>query len=104
MLPAALRASRATWQPSRKHGDSSLNSLQYGSMKYVSDYSTGPFIKFPHFGNSSFGQLPNELLSIFGDGYGQGHVYVLGASPQENHGFVFLQGAADDHVGVLDAA
>ena len=35
-----------------------LNSLQYGVLYLGSHYSTGPYINFPHFGNSNLGKLP----------------------------------------------
>ena len=41
------------------HMDLSQISLQYGC---GSDYSTDPFIHFPHFGSSHLGQLPHRAL------------------------------------------
>ena len=35
-----------------------LNSLQYGVLYLGSHYNTGPYINFPHFGNSNLGKLP----------------------------------------------
>ena len=35
-----------------------LNSLQYGVLYLGSHYNTGPYIHFPHFGNSNLGKLP----------------------------------------------
>ena len=35
-----------------------LNSLQYGVLYLGSHYNTGPYIDFPHFGNSNLGKLP----------------------------------------------
>ena len=35
-----------------------LNSLQYGVLYLGSYYNTGPYINFPHFGNSNLGKLP----------------------------------------------
>ena len=35
-----------------------LNSLKYGVLYLGSHYNTGPYIKFPHFGNSNLGKLP----------------------------------------------
>ena len=35
-----------------------LNSLYYGVLYLGSHYNTGPYINFPHFGNSNLGKLP----------------------------------------------
>ena len=37
-----------------------LNSLQYGVPYLGSHYNTGPYIHFPHFGNSNLGKLPYD--------------------------------------------
>ena len=36
-----------------------LNYCQYGVLYLGSYYNTGPYIHFPHFGNSNLGKLPN---------------------------------------------
>ena len=41
-----------------------LNYCQYGVLYLGSCYNTGPYINFPHFGNSNLGKLPYELLPI----------------------------------------
>ena len=35
-----------------------LNSLYYGVLYLGSHYNTGPYVSFPHFGNSNLGKLP----------------------------------------------
>ena len=35
-----------------------LNYCQYGVLYLGSHYNTGPYIHFPHFGNSNLGKLP----------------------------------------------
>ena len=35
-----------------------LNYCQYGALYLGSYYNTGPYIHFPHFGNSNLGKLP----------------------------------------------
>ena len=35
-----------------------LNYCQYGVLYLGSCYNTGPYINFPHFGNSNLGKLP----------------------------------------------
>ena len=35
-----------------------LNCCQYGVLYLGSYYNTGPYIDFPHFGNSNLGKLP----------------------------------------------
>ena len=35
-----------------------LNYCQYGVLYLGSYYNTGPYIQFPHFGNSNLGKLP----------------------------------------------
>ena len=37
-----------------------LDSLQYGVIYLGSHYNTGPYIHFPHFGNSNLGKLPHH--------------------------------------------
>ena len=39
-----------------------LNSLYYGVLYLGSHYNTGPYINFPHFGNSNLGKLPYIYL------------------------------------------
>ena len=36
-----------------------LNYCQYGVLYLGSYFNTGPYIDFPHFGNSNLGKLPN---------------------------------------------
>ena len=36
-----------------------LNYCQYGVLYLGSHYNTGPYINFPHFGNSNLGKLPH---------------------------------------------
>ena len=43
-----------------------LNSLQYGVLYLGSHYNTGPYINFPHFGNSNLGKLPYSGLGWIG--------------------------------------
>ena len=38
-----------------------LNYCQYGVLYLGSYYNTGPYINFPHFGNSNLGKLPFGL-------------------------------------------
>ena len=38
-----------------------LNYCQYGVLYLGSYYNTGPYIHFPHFGNSNLGKLPNDM-------------------------------------------
>ena len=38
----------------------------YGSLYYGSDYNTGPFMSFPHFGSSTLDQLPYTCLQKSG--------------------------------------
>ena len=38
-----------------------LNYCQYGVLYLGSYYNTGPYINFPHFGNSNLGKLPYVL-------------------------------------------
>ena len=35
-----------------------LNCCQYGVLYLGSHYNTGPYLNFPHFGNSNLGKLP----------------------------------------------
>ena len=42
----------------------SLNYCQYGVLYLGSYYSTGPYINFPHFGNSNLGKLPYAYVRI----------------------------------------
>ena len=37
-----------------------LNYCQYGVLYLGSYYNTGPYINFPHFGNSNLGKLPHS--------------------------------------------
>ena len=39
-----------------------LNYCQYGVLYLGSYYNTGPYIDFPHFGNSNLGKLPLRFL------------------------------------------
>ena len=39
-----------------------LNYCQYGVLYLGSYYNTGPYIHFPHFGNSNLGKLPHKGL------------------------------------------
>ena len=39
-----------------------LNSLFFGVLYLGSHYNTGPYISFPHFGNSNLGKLPCRVL------------------------------------------
>ena len=39
-----------------------LNYCQYGVLYLGSYYNTGPYIHFPHFGNSNLGKLPGSML------------------------------------------
>ena len=41
-----------------------LNSLQYGVLYLGSYYNTGPYIHFPHFGNSNLGKLPHAIVAL----------------------------------------
>ena len=41
-----------------------LNSLYYGVLYLGSHYNTGPYINFPHFGNSNLGKLPYTIYHI----------------------------------------
>ena len=36
-----------------------VSSLYYGFLYLDSYYNTGPYINFPHFGNSNLGKLPH---------------------------------------------
>ena len=44
-----------------------LNYCQYGVLYLGSYYNTGPYIHFPHFGNSNLGKLPYTLGVITWD-------------------------------------
>ena len=48
-----------------------LNYCQYGSLYLGSHYNTGPYINFPHFGNSNLGKLPCDYwdLNPIGEGW-----------------------------------
>ena len=41
-----------------------LNYCQYGVLYLGSYYNTGPYINYPHFGNSNLGKLPCEELRV----------------------------------------
>ena len=41
-----------------------LNYRQYGVLYLGSYYNTGPYIHFPHFGNSNLGKLPYRLYVL----------------------------------------
>ena len=43
-----------------------LNYCQYGVLYLGSYYITGPYIHFPHFGNSNLGKLPHtSRITVF---------------------------------------
>ena len=42
-----------------------LNYCQYGVLNLGSWYNTGPYIIFPHFGNSNSGKLPGASTILF---------------------------------------
>ena len=47
-----------------------LNSLQYGVLYLGSHYNTGPYMNFPHFGNSILGLPPYSPLRLDNPNYG----------------------------------
>ena len=42
-----------------------LNYCQYGILYLDSHYNTGPYINFPHFGNSNLGKLPYICVFMY---------------------------------------
>ena len=49
----------------RGHVGIVLNYCQYGVLYLGSYYNTGPYINFPHFGNSNLGKLPCSIDPAF---------------------------------------
>ena len=41
-----------------------LNCCQYGVLYLGSYYNTGPYVLFPHFGNSNLGKLPHVFKEV----------------------------------------
>ena len=60
-IDSIVHAGSGSASPSPTYMGIVLNYCQYGVLYLGSHYNTGPYINFPHFGNSNLGKLPYRV-------------------------------------------